>query len=61
MEESKKIQTGDVSYEENSQAAAIRARVEMDGLSAEKSHVTAKVGHYYRMILLTIITYCFQT
>lgn len=43
VEESKKIQAGDVSYEENSAAAAIRARVEMDGVSAEKSHVTAKV------------------
>lgn len=43
MEESKKIQAGDVSYEENNEAAATRARVEMDGVSAEKSHVTAKV------------------
>lgn len=41
----KKIQAGDLSYEENSAAAATRARVEMDGVSAEKSHLTAKVGN----------------
>ncbi|KAG5877939.1 hypothetical protein JTB14_005138 [Gonioctena quinquepunctata] len=40
--ESKKIQAGDVSYEENSAAAAIRARLEIDGVSAEKSLLTAK-------------------
>ncbi|CAH0554540.1 unnamed protein product [Brassicogethes aeneus] len=41
-EEMKKIQAGDVSYEENSAAAASRARLEVDGVSAEKSLVTAK-------------------
>ncbi|XP_023021825.2 sterile alpha and Armadillo motif isoform X5 [Leptinotarsa decemlineata] len=40
--ESKKIQAGDLSYEENSAAAATRARLEIDGVSAEKSQLTAK-------------------
>ncbi|KAJ8983244.1 hypothetical protein NQ317_011653 [Molorchus minor] len=40
--EMKKLQAGDVSYEENSAAAATRARLELDGVSAEKSQVTAK-------------------
>nr|CAI5841075.1 unnamed protein product [Callosobruchus analis] len=38
----KKLQTGDVSYEENRAAAAIRAKLEMDGVSAEKTHHSAK-------------------
>jgi hypothetical protein len=41
--EMKKIQSGDVSYEENSAAAASRARLEIDGVSAEKSQMKAKV------------------
>jgi hypothetical protein len=40
--EMKKIQSGDVSYEENSAAAASRARLEIDGVSAEKSQMKAK-------------------
>lgn len=40
--EMKKLQAGDVSYEENSAAAATRARLEIDGISAEKSQLTAK-------------------
>lgn len=42
--EMKKLQAGDVSYEENSAAAATRARLEIDGISAEKSQITAKVS-----------------
>ncbi|XP_018575801.1 uncharacterized protein LOC108914458, partial [Anoplophora glabripennis] len=42
--EMKKLQAGDVSYEANSAAAATRARLEIDGISAEKSQLTAK-GH----------------
>lgn len=42
--EMKKLQTGDVSYEENSAAAATRARLEVDGVSAEKSLLTSKVS-----------------
>ena len=41
--EMKKIQAGDLSYEENSAAAASRARLEVDGVSAEKSQMKAKV------------------
>ncbi|XP_044267301.1 NAD(+) hydrolase sarm1 isoform X2 [Tribolium madens] len=40
--EMKKIQAGDVSYEENSAAASSRARLEIDGISAEKSQMKAK-------------------
>lgn len=40
--EMKKLQAGDVSYEENSAAAASRARLEVDGVSAEKSLLTSK-------------------
>ncbi|PSN54419.1 Sterile alpha and TIR motif-containing protein 1 [Blattella germanica] len=35
--EMKRVQTGEMSYQEQSAAAAVRARVEMDGVSAEKS------------------------
>ncbi|CAH1986152.1 unnamed protein product [Acanthoscelides obtectus] len=38
----KKLQAGDMSYEENRAAAAIRAKLEMDGVSAEKTHHSAK-------------------
>ncbi|XP_060529699.1 NAD(+) hydrolase sarm1 isoform X3 [Cylas formicarius] len=40
--EMKKIQAGDMTYEENSAAAATKARLEMDGISAEKSQIKAK-------------------
>ncbi|KAI4461552.1 sarm1 [Holotrichia oblita] len=39
--ESKKVQAGDVSYEENSAAASSHARLEIDGISAEKSQLQA--------------------
>ncbi|ENN73213.1 hypothetical protein YQE_10164, partial [Dendroctonus ponderosae] len=42
--ESKRLHAGDVTYEENKAAAAIKARVEIDGISAEKSHIKAKVS-----------------
>lgn len=35
--EMKRVQTGEVSYQEQTAAAAVRARLEMDGVSAEKS------------------------
>lgn len=42
--ESKKVQAGDVSYEENSAAASLHARLEIDGISAEKSQLQAMVS-----------------
>lgn len=42
--EIKRVQAGDLSYEENSAAAASHARLEIDGVSAEKSQVQAKVS-----------------
>lgn len=42
--ELKRVQAGDVSYEEAKAAAASRARLELDGVSAEKSQVHAKVS-----------------
>lgn len=42
--ELKRVQAGDLSYEEAKAAAASRARLEVDGVSAEKSQVQAKVG-----------------
>lgn len=41
--ELKRVQAGDLSYEEAKAAAASRARLEIDGVSAEKSQVHAKV------------------
>lgn len=41
--EMRAIQAGDVSYKEESAAAAARARVELDGVSAEKSIAAARV------------------
>ncbi|XP_050304801.1 NAD(+) hydrolase sarm1 isoform X3 [Anthonomus grandis grandis] len=40
--ESKKLQTGDLTYEESKAAAATKARMEIDGISAEKSQIKAK-------------------
>ncbi|KAF5306190.1 hypothetical protein FQR65_LT07467 [Abscondita terminalis] len=40
--EVKRVQAGEMSYQENSAAAATHARLEIDGVSAEKSHVHAK-------------------
>lgn len=42
--ELKRVQAGDVSYQENSAAALSHARLEVDGMSAEKTHSLAKVG-----------------
>lgn len=41
--ELKRVQAGDVSYEEAKAAAACRARLEVDGVAAEKSQIHAKV------------------
>lgn len=38
------LQAGDVSYKEQSAATAARARVELDGVSAEKSVASARVS-----------------
>lgn len=41
------LQAGDVSYKEQSAATAARARVELDGVSAEKSIAAARVSAIY--------------
>ena len=42
--EMRALQAGDVSYKEQSAATAARARVELDGVSAEKSVAAARVS-----------------
>lgn len=42
--EMKRVHTGEMSYQEQSAAAAVRARLEMDGMSAEKSMALKQVG-----------------
>lgn len=42
--EMRALQTGEVSYKEQSAATAARARVELDGVSAEKSVALASVS-----------------
>ncbi|XP_066246815.1 NAD(+) hydrolase sarm1 isoform X2 [Euwallacea similis] len=42
MAQSKKLQTGDMTFEERKAAAAHTARLEMDGISAEKRQIKAK-------------------
>lgn len=37
--EMKKLQTNDISYQENSAAAKVVARVDLDGVSAEKANI----------------------
>jgi len=44
------LQAGDVSYKEQSAATAARARVELDGVSAEKSVAAARVSDIYAVI-----------
>lgn len=46
--ESKKLQAGDLTYEENKAAAAINARLQIDGISAEKSQIKAKVSFFQK-------------
>lgn len=41
------LMTGDVSYKEQTAATAARARVEVDGVSAEKSVASARVRHFF--------------
>lgn len=41
--EMKKVQTNDMSYQEKSAASAMRARLELDGVSAEKSCASIQV------------------
>lgn len=48
--EMRALQTGDVSYKEQSAATAARARVELDGVSAEKSVAAARVSKIARVI-----------
>lgn len=48
--ELKRMQAGEVSYQENSAAAATHARLEIDGVSAEKSHLLAKVGRTIKTV-----------
>lgn len=43
--EMRAVQAGDVSYKEQSAASAARARVEIDGVSAEKSVAAARVSN----------------
>lgn len=45
--EMRALQAGDVSYKEQSAASAARARVEMDGVSAEKSIAAARVSELF--------------
>jgi len=42
--EMKRVHTGEMSYQEQSAAAAVRARLEMDGMSAEKSMALKQVS-----------------
>lgn len=59
--ETKKLQTGDLSYEENKAAAATRARLELDGISAEKSQIKAKVLHFFLLLYSTRNTLFLRT
>lgn len=52
--ESKMVQAGDVSYEENSAAASSHARLEIDGISAEKSQLQAMVSHLIKLKLIKV-------
>lgn len=44
--EMKRIQAGEVSYQEQSAAQAVRARLDMDGISAEKSLAMKQVSSF---------------
>lgn len=48
--EMRALQAGDVSYKEQSAATAARARVELDGVSAEKSVASARVSEVFEQI-----------
>lgn len=40
----KRLQTGDIDYKEESAAAAVRNKIEMDGIIAEQNAATIKVN-----------------
>lgn len=46
--ESRKLQSGDVSYEESSRKAASKAKLEMDGITAQKAAAVEEVRTCYQ-------------
>lgn len=46
--EMKRVRAGEMSYQEQSAAAAVRARLEMEGMSAEKSMAVKQVSEWER-------------
>jgi len=56
----KKVEAGELSYQEKSAAHAIRSRLEMDGVSAEKSHATMQVSVMKRYAYLIIVLVVFS-
>lgn len=53
-EERRRVQTGEVTYQEQSAQQAMRARLEVDGVSAEKSLNMKQVGGVYNIFFLPI-------
>lgn len=55
--EMKRLQAGDVNYQEQSAVAGMRARIDMEGISAEKSQLLKQVSlfNYTRSIRTTLL------
>lgn len=43
----KRLQTGDIDYKEESAAAAVRNKIEVDGITAEQNAAAIKVNFQY--------------
>lgn len=52
--EMKRVQAGDVSYQENSARREMLARVDMDGVTAEKSQIQKQVRFFYLLEICSI-------
>lgn len=48
----KRLQAGDIDYKQLSAAAAVRNKIELDGIKAEKNSTVLKVSHKTNYIII---------
>lgn len=51
----KRLQTGDIDYKEASAVAAVRNKIELDGVTTEQNAATMKVRHHKKSSFLKYI------
>lgn len=50
----KRLQAGDIDYKQSSAAAAVRNKIELDGIKAEKNSTVLKVSHKANYIIILL-------